>query len=118
MSAVLVLRAFALALHDYPARHVGYAHRAVGLVDVLAAGPRGAVGVDAQILVVDLHLDLVVDDGIDPDRGKTGVAAIVRIKWRDPYQAVDPAFCFKPAVGIRAGDPHRRRFEPGLLAAA
>ena len=38
MRAVLVLRALARALHDNPARHMGDAHRAVGLVDVLPAG--------------------------------------------------------------------------------
>src|SRR5205823_13956711 len=43
--AVLVLRALALALHDYAARHVGDAHRAVGLVYVLPARSRRAVGV-------------------------------------------------------------------------
>jgi hypothetical protein len=52
---------------------MGDADRARGLVDVLAAGARRAVGVDPQILVQDLDLDLVVDDRIDPDRGEAGV---------------------------------------------
>src|SRR5579872_2707455 len=43
--AVLVLRALVLALHHDAARQVGDAHRGVGLVDVLAAGARGAKGV-------------------------------------------------------------------------
>ena len=101
-----------------PLGHVGDAHGAVGLVDVLAAGTRRAVGVDAQILVVDLDLDLVVDHRIDPDRGEAGVAAVVRIEGRDAHQAMDAAFGLEPAIGVGAGDPDRRRFEPGLLAAA
>ncbi len=118
MGAVLVLRALALALHDDAAWAVGDAHRAVGLVDVLAAGARGAIGVDAQILVVDLDLDLVVDDRIDPDRGEAGVAAVVRIERRDAHQAMHAALGLEPAIGVGAGDPDRRRFDPGLLAAA
>ena len=50
------LRALVLALHDDPARAVRDAHGRVGLVDVLAAGARGAVGVDLQVVVVDLDV--------------------------------------------------------------
>ena len=39
-----------------PGRQVGEAHGRVRLVDVLAAGARRAVGVDAEVLLVDLHL--------------------------------------------------------------
>jgi hypothetical protein len=41
---------------------------------VLPAGTRGAIGVDAQILVDDLDLDLVIDHRVDPDRGEAGGA--------------------------------------------
>ena len=96
---------------------MGDAHRAVGLVDVLAAGARGAVGVDAQILVVDLDLDLVVDHRIDPDRGEAGVAPRVRVEGRDAHQPVHAALGLEPAIGVGAADPDRRRFDAGLLAA-
>jgi hypothetical protein len=39
---------------------MGDADGRIGLVDMLAAGAAGPVGVDAQILVVDFHLDIVV----------------------------------------------------------
>src|SRR6185295_5478251 len=45
--SILVLGAFVLALHDDPGRQVGDAHCGVGLVDVLSAGTRRAIGVDA-----------------------------------------------------------------------
>jgi hypothetical protein len=48
LGAVLVLRALVLARDD-AGRHVGDAHRRIGGVDVLAAGARGAVGVDAAV---------------------------------------------------------------------
>ena len=54
---VLVLRALVLTGDDDAGREVRQAHGGVGLVDVLAAGAARAVGVDAQVLVVDLDLD-------------------------------------------------------------
>jgi hypothetical protein len=53
---------------------LGDAHRAVGGVDVLPAGARGAIGVDPQVALVDLDVDVVVDLRIDPDAGEAGVA--------------------------------------------
>ena len=46
---VLGLGALVLALDDDSGRQVGDAHGGIGLVDVLAAGAGGAVGVDPQI---------------------------------------------------------------------
>jgi hypothetical protein len=46
---VAVLRAVVLAFDDDAGGQVGDAHRRIGLVDVLAAGARGAEGVDAQV---------------------------------------------------------------------
>src|SRR5439155_1162033 len=58
--AVLVLGALVLTLHHDAARQMGDAHRGIGLVDVLAAGARGTVGVDAKIRRVDPDItDLV-----------------------------------------------------------
>ena len=71
---VLVLGAAALALDDDARRFVGEADGAVGLIHVLAAGAGRPVGIDAQVLVLDLDLDLVVDDRIDPGRGERGMA--------------------------------------------
>src|SRR3546814_4879987 len=70
LGAVLVLRAVALAGDHDAGRDVGQTHRRIGLVDVLATGTRGAVGVDAHVLVEDLDLDGVVDHRVDPDRGE------------------------------------------------
>ena len=46
----------------------------VGGVDVLAAGARGAIGVDAHVPLVDLDLDGVVDRRIDPDARRSSYA--------------------------------------------
>src|SRR3546814_11862355 len=55
LGAVLVLRLLVLALHHDTGRQVGDPHRRVGGVDVLATGALRAVGVDPQILVVDVR---------------------------------------------------------------
>ena len=58
--AVLVLGAFFLALHDNAGRQVRDANGRVSLVDVLTAGTRGFVGIDAQIRRVDLDSFLLI----------------------------------------------------------
>ena len=86
---VLVLGALVLALHDDVGGQVRDAHRAVGLVDVLAARPRRPVGVHLEVLLVHLDLDGVVDDRGDRDRGEAGVPAPPRVERADAHQAVD-----------------------------
>ena len=56
--AVLVLGTLALTGNDDAGGEMGDAHRAVGSVDVLAAGTGGAIGVDADILVRNFDLDV------------------------------------------------------------
>ena len=52
-----MLRSLVLALHDNAGRQVSDADRRVGLVDMLATGAARPVGVDAQILLVDVDVD-------------------------------------------------------------
>ena len=70
-----MLRAFGLALHDGIARKMRDAHRAVGAVDMLPTGTRGAVGIDAEVFFVDFNMDVVVDDREYPDGGKARMPA-------------------------------------------
>jgi hypothetical protein len=95
---------------------VGQAHGGVGLVDVLAAGARGAVGVDPDVLLVEVDGDLVVDQGRDVDLGESGVAARLRVEGRDPDQAVDAALGGEQPVGVLALGDEAGRLDPGLLA--
>ena len=111
LRAVAVLRAVGLAGDDDAGRQVGQPDRAVGLVDVLAAGAGGAVGVDAQVLVQDLDLDRLVDHRVDPDAGEARVAARLAVERRDPHQAVHAALGLEPAVGVGAEDLERRRLD-------
>jgi hypothetical protein len=71
-----VLRALGLAGHDDAGRDVGDADRRVGLVDVLAARARRAIGVDAQVGSSLISISIVVvDHRIDPDRREARCAA-------------------------------------------
>ncbi len=92
------------------------ADRAVGLVDVLAAGAGRAIGVDAAIAFVDLDVDAVVDDGIDPDGREARVAARGAVIGRDADQPVHARLRFQPAIGVVALDENGRRLDARFLA--
>ena len=115
---VLDLGALLLAGHDDVGRDVRDAHRRVRGVDVLAAGTRGAIGVDAAVAFLDVDLDVVVDHREDPDAGKAGVAAGVAVVGRDAHQPVHAGLGLQPAVGVLAGDLQRGGLEARLLACA
>ena len=95
---------------------MGDAHRQFRLVDVLAAGARGAIDVDPAIAFIDVDDDAVVDDRIDPDRGEAGVAARVRIERRDAHETMHAQFRLHPAMRVVALDDQRRRFDPRFVA--
>src|SRR5207253_1286062 len=76
------------------------ADRGVGLVHVLPARAARAVGVDAQVLVPHVDLDLLLDVGEDEDRGEGGVAAGVGVEGRDADQTVDARLGLEVAVRI------------------
>ena len=87
--AVLVLRALLLAGDDDPGRLMRDPDRRVRLVHMLPSGARRAEGVDPEIPVVDLDLDILVHLGIDKDRGEGGVSARLRIEGRDANEHPD-----------------------------
>ena len=97
---------------------MGDAHRRIGLVDVLAAGARGAVGIDAALGFIDLDVDGIVDHRIDPDRGEAGVAARRAVIGRNAHQTVHAAFGLEPAIGVMPQHADRGRLDAGLFAVA
>ena len=101
-----------------PARHMRDADRALRLVDVLPAGARCAIGVDLQVALVDLDLDVVIDHRIHPDAGETGVPPRRGIERADAHQPVHAGLGLQPAIGVRPAHLQRRRLDAGLLALA
>ncbi len=82
---------------------MGDPDRAVGGVDRLAAGTAGAEHVDAQILVVDLDVDLL---GLGQHRHgrRRGVDAALRLGLRHALHAMHAGFEFEPRKHALAGD--------------
>ena len=82
---------------------------------MLAAGAAGAIGVDLQVVVVDLDLADVVDHRRDLDAGEARLAAVGGVERRQPHQPVDALLGAEQAVGVLAVDQERGRLDPGLL---
>ena len=99
-----------------PGRQVGESDRRVGLVDVLAAGALGPVGVDPDLVPVELDLDVVLGLRQDLDERERRLPPVLRIERADAHEAMDAAFGTEPAVGAPAVDLDGHALEPGLLA--
>ena len=69
----------------------------------------------AQVGVVDLDLDPLVDQRPDVDLGEAGVAARRGVEGRDPHQPVDAALGGEQPVGVLAAGDEGRRLEARLL---
>src|ERR1035438_8752262 len=113
---VLVLRALILALHYQSRRDVGHAHGGFGTVHVLAAGAAGSEHIHAQILRLDVDVDIVFDLGIGKNRRKGGVPARVCIEGRNSHQPVHADFGLQQAVRVFAVDLNRGGFYTGAFA--
>ena len=99
-----------------PVGIVRQANGRVGLVDVLPAGTLGAVGVDPDLVPVELDLDVVVDLRQDLDEGERGLAPLLRVERADAHQPMDAALGAQPAVGPPAVDLDGHALEARLLA--
>ena len=114
--AVRELRALVLALDDDPGGEVGDADGRVGLVHVLAAGAARAVGVDAEVGLVDLDVDVVGDERADDHLRERRVAPVRLVERREAHEPVHAALGLEDPVGVLALDGERRRLEARLLA--
>ena len=70
----------------------------------------------ADLVPVELDLDVLVRLGHDLDQGEGRLAALLGVVGADPHEAVDAALDAQPAVGEAPGDLDRRALDPGLLA--
>ena len=95
------------------------AHRALGLVDVLAAGAAGAVHVDAQVAFVDLDVDVAGFRHHGDGRGR-GVDAAGGFGRGDTLHAVDAGFILQlgeDARSVHADDDFLVAAEVGFALA-
>src|SRR5215212_6293837 len=113
---VLVLAALVLALRHDARREVRDPDRRVRLVDVLAAGPRGPVGIHLEVFLVDLDLDGLADDGRDGDGGEAGVPPCAGVERADPDEPMHPALGRGEPEGVLPRDGEGGALYAGLLA--
>ena len=92
-----MLRALVLALDDDSRGQVGESDRGVGLVDVLAAGARSAIGIHSQVAGVDLDFSRFLGFREDRHGAGRGVNPPLRLRFRDPLHAMSAGF--EPQVG-------------------
>src|SRR5690606_27598293 len=107
LGAVLVLRALFLAFDHDAGGQVGDADGRFGLVDVLATGAGGAIGVHAQVGRVDLDGVLLIRLGQHRHGAGRGVDAALGFGFRHALHAVRAGFEFqlgKHIVTLDAGD--------------
>ena len=111
LRTVLDLRALVLARHDETARQVGDPYRRVGRVDTLAAGARGPVDVDPEILLLDLHVDVL---GLRQHRDRDGRGVDAAGGFGDGHalHPMDAALELQPAPGAAAVDEQDHVLEP------
>ena len=94
------------------------AHGRVGLVDVLAARPRSAIGVDLQVVLVDLDLAGVLHDGCHLDAREARLPAMGGVEWREADQPVHAPLGAEQAVCVLAPRAEGGRLDASFLARA
>ena len=114
---VLELAFFVLTGHDDAAGNVRDTHGAVRLVDVLPAVAGRTVDVDAQVVGVDFHVNLL-RLGQHGDRRGGGLPLAVALRHRDALNAVHAALVFQAAERALPRDGENRLLHAAQLGHA
>ena len=117
LGLVLVLALLILNADDDAARDVSDADGRLDLVDLLSAGPAGAHGVDLQVFVADLDVD-VGGLGHHGDGGGTGVDATLRFRFGDTLDAMASALELQLVKAAFARDRQHDILQPAQFGDA
>src|SRR5688572_6448606 len=85
-------------------------------IHVLSAGSGRTIRVDAQFLVLDVDLDVLIDLRRDEHRRERSLATSAGVEWRNSNKAMHTAFGRKQTVGVIALDSKRRRLDTCLAS--
>ncbi len=83
---------------------------------MLSACAAAAVGIDPDVLVLHLDIQIFLDIRHHIQRDKRGLPLALGIKGRYPHQAVHAFLRFQIPVSILAVDLERHGFDPRLIA--
>ena len=81
-------RSLVLATDDKSGRQMSQPHRGGVLLDILAAVTRGAIDIDLDVIIVDLHLSRSLRLRHDLDSRERRVPCVILIERRNPYESV------------------------------
>ena len=90
--AILVLRAFILAIRHQPRRDVRNPHRRIRSIHVLAALAAGTVSIRANVFGLDHDFNAVIDFRRDENAGKRSMPPLRLIERRNAHQPVHANF--------------------------
>ena len=83
---------------------------------MLAAGAAGPVGIDLEVVVVDLDVAASLDHGRDLNPGEARLPAVGGVERRQAHETVDALLGAVEPVGVLALDAERGRLDARLLA--
>ena len=94
---------------------MGDTHRGGSFVDMLTAGTAGTVGIDPQILLIDLHIQILFYVRHHITRHKGSLSLPCRIEWGYPHQAMYPTLGLEITKRILTIDLDRYGLDPCLV---
>jgi len=112
---VLMLGSLVLAGNHDPGGDMGDTDGRIGNVDVLPSRAAGTEGIDSQIFLIDLQLQLFLRLGESENRSEGGMSPAAGVKGGDPDEPVDPGFRLEMAIGIRPFHGENRPLDSGFL---
>lgn len=113
---VLKLGSLILALDHDTGRDVYHPYRGFRFVDVLASGTTSSAHGYVEVLIADLHVELI-DFRQDGDRHRAGVDTAFVFRCRDPLDTMDASLEFEFGVGAMTGYLHNHFLYPAFVIA-
>ena len=113
---VFVLVSVVLAVYYDARRDVRDTHGAFSFIDMLPACAACAKDIDADILLFDIYLNIIIELGAYHHARKARMSAPRAIEWANAHQAMDAVFGFQISVGVLAAHDEANIFKTCFLA--